>query len=167
MQPLPPPPPSGRIYRTSARVRLSDMDPEGRVRIDAVDRRAALDERGLPRILRHAAPVRMGTGKSGRLETALGEEPGGLVVIVHRQVGRIHALGEIPPAVASLAAHDRHLALPQEEVQHVRHLIRSRPPVGCAAHLCGVGDLGGQQRAVGPQPRQDVGAVEPLEARAR
>ncbi len=38
MEALPAPPTSGRIYRTGARVRLSDMDPEGRVRLDAVAR---------------------------------------------------------------------------------------------------------------------------------
>lgn len=38
MQPLPPQPTSGRTYSTRFRVRLSDMDPEGRVRLDAVAR---------------------------------------------------------------------------------------------------------------------------------
>lgn len=38
MQPLVPPPPSGRIFRTRYRVRLSDMDPAGRVRLDAIAR---------------------------------------------------------------------------------------------------------------------------------
>jgi acyl-ACP thioesterase len=38
MEPLPPLPPSGRTFATGFRVRLSDMDPEGRVRLDAVAR---------------------------------------------------------------------------------------------------------------------------------
>lgn len=38
MQPLPPHPASGRTYGTRFRVRLSDMDPDGRVRLDGVAR---------------------------------------------------------------------------------------------------------------------------------
>jgi len=38
MQALPSRPTSGRTYRTRFRVRLSDMDPDGRVRLDAVAR---------------------------------------------------------------------------------------------------------------------------------
>jgi len=38
VEPLVPPPTSGRIFRTEYRVRLSDMDPTGRVRLDAVAR---------------------------------------------------------------------------------------------------------------------------------
>lgn len=38
MQPLPARPSAGRTYETRFRVRLSDMDPDGRVRLDAVAR---------------------------------------------------------------------------------------------------------------------------------
>jgi acyl-ACP thioesterase len=38
MQPLPARPASGRTYETRFRVRLADMDPDGRVRLDAVAR---------------------------------------------------------------------------------------------------------------------------------
>ncbi|MGH3064849.1 MAG: acyl-[acyl-carrier-protein] thioesterase [Gaiellaceae bacterium] len=38
MEPLVPPPGSGRIFRTAARIRLSDMDASGRLRLDAIAR---------------------------------------------------------------------------------------------------------------------------------
>jgi acyl-ACP thioesterase len=38
MEPLVPPPSSGRIFRTSARIRLSDMESTGRLRLDAIAR---------------------------------------------------------------------------------------------------------------------------------
>ena len=90
-----------------------------------------------------------------------------LLLVVLRQVAGVDALGEVPSAMTALAADDRDLALAQQEVEHDRHLVGSRPAVRCATDLCGVGDVCGQQRTLRAESREHVVAesrvgVEPL-----
>ena len=68
--------------------------------------------------------------------------------------------------MSALAPDEATSPWPQQEVEHVRHLVRARPAVGCAAHLGGVGDLAREQRTFGAETREDVARGSPRSPRA-
>ena len=122
MQPLPPPPVSGRIFRSRRRVRLSDMDACGRLRLDA--RTADGDGAGEPQVViqiadtgpgipAHVLPSvcepffttrNRGTGLGLAIARQIVEAHGGKIDVGERQGGGARFALRLPAAGGSAIA---------------------------------------------------------------
>jgi len=139
------------------RVEQDRIDPPGPP--DAVDDRLLARGADVDRfdLLRRAV---------GASDAQGGEAPGaaasqGLVERYRRLVG-VDALGEVPEpfpcraAAGAAASRDRDHAHEGEQLEHLGHVLVVRPAGRAPWADAGVGKLAGEQRAVGPQPLEDV-----------